>query len=85
MTYRSTVMGARLMLVRGRVQRHNDIIHVIPDHLEDKTAWLDLLSADLSQPSSAADANETARLAGDRPAGRHPRNERVIPKSRDFH
>jgi error-prone DNA polymerase len=85
MTYRSTVMGARLMLVRGRVQRHNDIIHVIADHLEDKTAWLDLLSADLSQPSSAADANETARLAGDRPAGRHPRNERVIPKSRDFH
>ncbi|HYN00732.1 MAG TPA: OB-fold nucleic acid binding domain-containing protein, partial [Aestuariivirgaceae bacterium] len=69
--YRAIVMGARLLLVRGRIQRHNDIIHVVANHLEDKTAWLDLLSADLPESSSSV--------------GNHPRNERVIPKSRDFH
>jgi error-prone DNA polymerase len=71
--YRAVVMGARLMLVRGRIQRHNDIIHVVANHLEDRTAWLDLLFADLSESGTG------------RPTGGHPRNERVIPKSRDFH
>jgi error-prone DNA polymerase len=70
--YRAIVMGARLMLVRGRIQRHNEIIHVVADHLEDKTYWLDLLSAD---PPVKRTSN----------SGRHPRNERVIPPSRDFH
>jgi error-prone DNA polymerase len=70
--YRAIVMGARLMLVRGRIQRHNDIIHVVANHLEDKTQWLDLLSADPVKPITSD-------------SHRHPRNERVIPPSRDFH
>ncbi|MGH6874014.1 MAG: error-prone DNA polymerase, partial [Aestuariivirgaceae bacterium] len=86
-TYRTVVMGARLMLVRGRIQRHADIIHVVANHLEDRTPWLDLLTADrpdLAAPRARAD--EVVRPGHDRRTGRrHPRNERVIPPSRDFH
>jgi error-prone DNA polymerase len=70
--FRSIVMGARLMLVRGRVQRAGDIIHVVATRIEDKTAWLALLTEDQGTPKHS-------------PATRHPRNTRVIPKSRDFH
>ena len=72
-THRSIVMGARLMLVRGRVQRAGDIIHVVANRIEDRTAWLALLTADREQQPQA------------KPAARHPRQMRVLPKSRDFH
>ena len=86
-TYRTVVMGARLMLVRGRIQRHADIIHVVANHLEDKTAWLDRLTADPpASPPPLARADHVARPGHDpRPGHRHPRHERVIPRSRDFH
>ena len=32
---RKVVMGARLVAVHGRVQRHEDIIHVVAERLED--------------------------------------------------
>jgi error-prone DNA polymerase len=87
-TYRSIVMGARLMLIRGRIQRVEDIIHVVATRIEDKTSWLMLLTEDgavLANPLARAD--EVVRPGHDRrdPAMRHPRNMRVIPKSRDFH
>jgi error-prone DNA polymerase len=71
-THRAIVMGARLMLIRGRVQRTADIIHVVASRIEDRTPWLALLTED-----NAATAEP--------PAARHPRNVRVIPKSRGFH
>jgi error-prone DNA polymerase len=85
--YRTVVMGARLMLVRGRIQRHADIIHVVANHLEDKTAWLDRLTADPpASPPPLARADHVARPGHDQsPGRRHPRNERAIPRSRDFH
>jgi error-prone DNA polymerase len=84
--YRATVMGARLLLVRGRIQRHNDIIHVVANHLEDKTVWLDLLSADPSEfGNPLARADEVIRPGYDRRSPSHPRNVRIMPKSRDFH
>ena len=36
-------MGARLVVVHGRVQRHEDIIHVVAERLEDRSDWLRLL------------------------------------------
>jgi error-prone DNA polymerase len=85
-TYRSIVMGARLMLVRGRIQRHKDVIHIVAGHLEDKTHWLDLLSADSAEfKNPLTRTDEVARPGYDRRVGGHPRNERVVPKSRDFH
>ena len=72
--YRRAVLGGRLVLVRGRIQRAGEIIHLVAAHLEDLTHWLDLLTPE--------DARGGRRLATS-PA-RHPRNQRVIPRSRDF-
>jgi error-prone DNA polymerase len=55
---RKVVMGARLVVVHGRVQRHEDIIHVVAERLEDRSDWLTLLTEDaeaLSPPVAHAD------------------------------
>ena len=85
--YRRAVLGGRLAMVRGRVQRAGEIVHLVAAHVEDLTHWLDLLTPDqgTAQPS-AEHADAGARSRG-RPAAsptRHPRNQRVIPRSRDF-
>ncbi len=97
---RKVVMGARLVVVHGRVQRHEDIIHVVAERLEDRSDWLTLLDQDaeaLSLPVANADhvkhpGGEDARerKTRERPhprwhPRRHPRSMRIIPKSRDFH
>jgi error-prone DNA polymerase len=160
--YRRTIMSARLLAVRGKVQREGDVIHVVAQELFDRTHDLDTLSDDefelqfanadhvvspLPETSSAhrklarmaargetaegdvADvaitpwseqyhgsknknanmvtlsrADEVLHPQDDRKGlpvhavengkvkkipvvnqGRHPRNVRIIPKSRDFH
>ena len=95
--FRKVVMAARLILITGRIQRHEDIIHIVSSKLEDKSDRLLLLSEwanDMRAPIANADEvlrpdPGSARSADDlrhhsRWAG-HPRNERIIPKSRDFH
>ena len=97
---RKVVMGARLVVVHGRVQRHEDIIHVVATRLEDRSDWLHLLTEDGEALSLRArpcrrGAPPRARIVAlPRPASashprwhprRHPRAERIIPKSRDFH
>lgn len=42
--YRRVVMGARLVLIHGQVQRHESIIHLVSRWLEDRSDWLGLLS-----------------------------------------
>jgi hypothetical protein len=98
-------MQARLMLVSGRIQRHESIIHVVATGLEDRSAWLGLLSEGAGEmPIPVANADEVKSPGPDpdaggndshprwaprstpaRPRPMHPRAERVIPKSRDFH
>jgi len=69
---RSAVMGARLMVIEGEVQRSKEgVVHLMAQRIIDRTALLDRLTA-----------AEPARPS--RPRG-HPRQVRVIPKSRDFH
>ncbi|MCA3560223.1 MAG: error-prone DNA polymerase [Aestuariivirga sp.] len=89
-TCRAVVMGARLMLIKGRVQRTGGIIHVVAGAVEDHSDWLALLTEEgtlLRNPLARAD--EVARPGPDphqqQPPARHPRQVRVIPKSRDFH
>jgi error-prone DNA polymerase len=122
---RKVVMGARLVVVHGRIQRHEDIIHVVAERLEDRSDWLSLLDdageslslpvanadeikrpdpgswrsskddADLLIPIAHSDhvnhhGGEDARERKARSLPRwhprrHPRAERIIPKSRDFH
>ncbi|MCB1433064.1 MAG: error-prone DNA polymerase, partial [Alphaproteobacteria bacterium] len=89
-THRAIVMGSRLMVVRGRVQRTGDIIHVVAAKIEDRTPWLTLLTEDGSLMKNAlARADEVVKGGPGgsvrSPAARHPRNVRVLPKSRDFH
>jgi error-prone DNA polymerase len=79
---RKVVMGARLMEVRGRVEYDDEVIHVIAAHLTDASDELSRLSDQVFQPVLAR-ADEVNRPL---PASRgHPRNARIIPKSRDFH
>jgi error-prone DNA polymerase len=87
--FRKEVMGARLLEVRGRVERDDSVIHVIAAHIRDASADLALLSDDTFAPAMAH-ADEVNRPVqgswrGAEAGGRHPRNVRVIPKSRDFH
>ena len=69
--FRKAVMGGRLLEIRGRVERDDEVIHVIAAHIRDASADLALLSEGLA-------------VTGEGHRG-HPRAVRVIPKSRDFH
>ncbi len=112
--YRKVVMTARLILIEGRIQRHEDIIHIVSGKLTDRSDWLLRLSewaADMKVPIANADevlrpdpgsargksgddkAGDDKRLhprfareaKAHHPRPNHPRNVRIIPKSRDFH
>jgi error-prone DNA polymerase len=94
---RKVVMGARLMEVRGRVEYDDEVIHVIAQSMTDATHRLHALSDDLLEAPLARADHVNAPLTGRRPpaladrAGPkpnvtgHPRNQRIIPPSRDFH
>ena len=85
--YRPAVLGARLTMVQGRVQRAGEIVHLVAAHLEDLTHWLDLLTPEQGSAQPAADSAGGVAHGGRSPApapARHPRNQRVIPNSRDF-
>jgi error-prone DNA polymerase len=98
--YRRVVMGARLIEVRGRVEADEGVIHVIAAHLVDATGELNRLSEDLLQPAPkhpGAHGDHAGPHGPPRPwqppgpedresfQHGHPRDARIIPKSRDFH
>jgi len=95
--YRRAIMGARLMLIRGRIQSHDGLIHVVSSVVEDNSDLLTtLMEEDHMLPGSiATDDHETKRSEpgserrlmprAQHGGHRHPRNERTIPRSRDFH
>ncbi len=103
--YRKVVMTARLVEIQGRLQRHEDIIHIVAARLIDRSDWLlklsewaDTMKVPLAnadevlhpEPGSARggdaqdDPRRHPRFARE-PKPHHPRNVRIIPKSRDFH
>jgi error-prone DNA polymerase len=73
-TFRPVAMGARMVLARGKVQTAEGVTHLVVDHLEDWTPML----GDLTPDSAPGSGHTPAR-------GRHPRDVRVLPGSRDFH
>ena len=86
--YRPVVMGARILAVRGRVQSADNVTHIVAEELVDCTDDLYRLSEDAQRAAldrALAPTDEVARPVSRDPRGRHPRNVRVIPKSRDFH
>ncbi|MCA1774988.1 MAG: error-prone DNA polymerase [Loktanella sp.] len=81
--YRKTVMQSRLLLVEGYVQRDVEIIHVVAQHLEDRSEALLRLAPDAFAPQLSRADHVVSPLPSQ--SNRHPREVRVIPKSRDFH
>ena len=70
--FRKEVMGARLLLAEGKVQKSPEgVVHLMAERLIDRSADLRLLSRTELPPA--------------KPVHRHPRDVRVLPPSRDFH
>ncbi|HQN54680.1 MAG TPA: hypothetical protein PLL44_09685, partial [Novosphingobium sp.] len=61
----------------------DEVIHVIATHLTDATPSLHALSEDMLPHRVDRTDHVQRPLPGSR--GGHPRDVRVIPKSRDFH
>ena len=80
---RKAVMQSRLLAVQGHVQRDVEIVHVVARSLEDRSdALLRLASGGSGSPAFHANGAGPPMPA---PAPRHPRDVRIVPKSRDFH
>ena len=82
--YRREVMAARLMEVEGEIQRSKEgVMHVIARRVFDRSALLHQLTEDrhLQPPMARADGPKNPPD----PRHGHPRNVRILPKSRDFH
>ncbi|WP_026090853.1 error-prone DNA polymerase [Sandarakinorhabdus sp. AAP62] len=90
-TYRRAIMASRLMQVEGEVQRSPEgVMHLMATRITDMSAVLDRLSDahDATTPLARASEDLVHGPAGRKPPparARHPRDVRIIPKSRDFH
>jgi error-prone DNA polymerase len=82
--FRREVMGARLLVVEGKVQKAEGVVHLVAERLFDRSAELERLSEDGLTPFQGR-LEDIAYQRPDSRAPRHPRNVRVLPKSRDFH
>ncbi|MEQ8312374.1 MAG: error-prone DNA polymerase [Sphingopyxis sp.] len=87
--YRRAVMASRLMLAEGEVQRSKEgVIHLMATRIVDRTPMLDTLGSDRCFDGGLARADEVKHPQyprGHAPRHGHPRNVRILPKSRDFH
>jgi error-prone DNA polymerase len=94
--FRKEVMGARLVLVEGYVQSSPEqVTHLVAQRLVDRSHDLIGLSDDAFErkhplPPGAAliePLNDDRREHPENSAQRirHPRDVRILPKSRDFH
>ena len=82
---RRAVMAARLMLIEGKIQRSDQgVIHLMAAHVIDRTGMLDGIS---QSPPSGLELSRGDEIAHpQRPrTHNHPRNVRILPRSRDFH
>jgi error-prone DNA polymerase len=74
--FRSIVLGARFVRVKGKVQSESGVIHVVADSLEDLTPWL----ADLSEEVQAGKIahGDVSEQIGQGKVSSHPRATRLI-------
>ena len=81
--FRREVMASRLLEVRGKIQRSEEgVVHIMATHLIDRSVDLRHLS-EMAGPDQ--DMHHTGELPQYHRNSGHPRNARIIPKSRDFH
>ena len=84
-TYRRQLMAASLILIEGRIQKSPEgVVHLVAVRLFDRTPDLLRLSDAHEARPELSRADEIAYPQHPRTSN-HPRNARVIPKSRDFH
>ena len=84
--FRREVMGARLLLAEGRVQKSPEgVAHLLATRLVDRSAELRRLSDETDLAPERARADVFAHPPPPRGASGHPRNVRILPRSRDFH
>ena len=91
--FRKEVMGARLLMVEGRIQSSPDkVVHLVAEKLFDRTPDLKRLSQGvvprksvLPPKTSAFEPLNEEHHSHAGPRMRHPRNVRILPRSRDFH
>ncbi|KQX19575.1 MULTISPECIES: error-prone DNA polymerase [unclassified Sphingomonas] len=86
---RRQVMASRLMVVEGEIQKSPEgVVHLMGAIVHDRTAELDRLSEDHRAEIELARADVFEHPQPPRhhvPRGSHPRDVRILPKSRDFH
>ena len=86
---RRNIMAARLMLVEGEVQRSPEgVVHLMATRVHDRTGELSRLSETHDPNPLLSRADEFLHPQHPRYAearGSHPRDVRILPKSRDFH
>jgi error-prone DNA polymerase len=84
--FRAETMGSRLLLVEGRAQKSKEgVTHLMGARLIDRTHELEKLSEDYTLDIEPSRGDEVAYPQAGHSMWRHPRNVRVLPKSRDFH
>jgi len=87
--FRRAIMAARLMLVEGRIQKSPEgVVHLMATRVFDRSAELDRLwDAHRSGPvlTRPDEIVPPPLCLAPSPRARHPRDARVLPKSRDFH
>jgi len=82
---RRAVMAARLMLIEGEIQKSDEgVVHLMVKRIHDRTDLLDsMVSQDALTPAPTRgdeiDHPQRPHMHG------HPRDVRIMPKSRDFH
>jgi len=81
---RRAVMASRLMVIEGEVQRSKEgVVHLMATTVTDRTHELQRLSEEHDANVPIPHNDEFARPVY--PRHGHPRDVRILPKSRDFH
>jgi error-prone DNA polymerase len=86
---RRAVMASRLMVLEGVIQRSEEgVVHLMAKRAYDRSDELRRLSSDYRAEPPLSPVDEVIRpkpIVSRDPRGQHPRDVRVLPKSRDFH
>ncbi|MFM2422406.1 MAG: hypothetical protein RL291_936, partial [Pseudomonadota bacterium] len=83
--FRREVMAGRLLEIEGTIQRSPEgIVHLMATRVRDRTDTLAHLSPTHETTIELAPADEFLNPQHPRTSS-HPRNVRVLPRSRDFH
>jgi error-prone DNA polymerase len=81
---RRAVMASRLMVIEGEIQRSKEgVVHLMATTITDRTYELTRLSEEHDANVPIPHNDEFARPVY--PRHGHPRDVRILPKSRDFH